>query len=371
MKTLHLDTGREWRGGQRQALLLLQGLQRAGHPAVLLAPDAPLLARARAAGIDAYAWNPAGELDVGAAVTAARAIIEFAPDVVHAHSAHAHTLGAIAGWRAGQPAFVVSRRVDFPVAGHLFSRLKYRLPVNRYFCISRGVMEVMERSGIPRARLALVPSGIDLPDPATVRAAAAKAPALRELLGVSATTPVIGTVAALAPHKDHADLLRAAALVHAQRPDVHFAWVGEGECRSALERQRAQLGLAGHVHLLGFRDDALELLVQFDLFALASYLEGLCTSLLDSQALGIPIVATEVGGIPDVIADGRTGRLVPARAPEAFGGALLEALDHPEWTAAWARAASESVRGFSAAAMVERSLQEYDAVSRERAARKT
>ena len=370
MKTLHLDTGREWRGGQRQALLLLQGLERTGHPAVLLAPDAPLLARARAAGIDAYPWNAVGELDVGAAVAAARAIQEFAPDVVHAHGARR---ARSARSPAGAPGVRRSwcRGVDFPVAGHLFSRLKYRLPVDRYFCISRGVMEVMERSGIPRARLALVPSGIDLPDPAVVRAAAAKAPSLRETLGVSTATPVIGTVAALAPHKDHADLLRAAALVHARRPDVHFAWVGEGECRSALMRQRALLGLEGQVHLLGFRDDALELLVQFDLFALASYLEGLCTSLLDAQALGIPIVATAVGGIPDVIADGRTGRLVPARDPQAFAEALLEALDHPERTSEWTRAASESVRGFSAAAMVERSLQEYDAVSRERAARKT
>jgi glycosyltransferase involved in cell wall biosynthesis len=365
MRVAHLDTGRTWRGGQAQVLHLARGLAARGHACLLLAPPGPLLERARAAGIETAAWRPLAEWDPVALLRAAGRLRRFGAAVAHCHSAHAHAVGVPAARLAGVPGVVVSRRVDFAVAGGAMSRLKYRLPVDRYLCISRGVMEVMRAGGVPEARLALVPSGVELPA-AGAREAGAGAPDLRGLLGVPPNTPVVGTVAALAPHKDHATLLRAAARVTAARPDAHFAWVGEGECRPALERLRAGLGLERHVHLLGFRGDALGLLAQFTVFALSSHLEGLCTSLLDAQSLGVPVVATAVGGVPDVVADGRTGRLVPGRDPEALARGLLEALERPEERRRWAEAALVSVRDFDVGRMVERTLAQYEAVLRER-----
>jgi glycosyltransferase involved in cell wall biosynthesis len=273
---------------------------------------------------------------------------------VHAHSAHAHALGVPAARMAGVPVVVVSRRVDFEVGGNPFSRIKYRMPVDAYLCISQGVRQVLVRAGIPESRLALVPSGVALPEPNGKPSAD-----LRALIGVPAETPVVGTVAALAPHKSHIDLLEAADRVVRSGSPAHFAWVGEGGCRAALERRRAELGLESRVHLLGFREDARALLAQFTLFALPSRLEGLCTSLLDAQALGIPIVATATGGIPDAVTDGVTGRLVPPADPEAMAKALLEALSRPDLRAAWSGAARESVRAFSAGRMVEGTLAAY------------
>jgi glycosyltransferase involved in cell wall biosynthesis len=207
-----------------------------------------------------------------------------------------------------------------------------------------------------------VPSGIELPDPGE----AARAPDLRTELGLAPGTPILGTVAALAPHKDHATLLEAAARVGAARPDAHFVWIGEGECRPALERRRAALGLEARVHLLGFRPGARALIPQFTLFVLSSSLEGLCTSLLDAQALGAPIVATATGGIPDVVEDGATGRLVPPRDPAALARALLEALDDPASRARWVERARVTVRGFEWHRTVERTLEVYEDVLRER-----
>lgn len=365
MRIAHLDTGRDWRGGQTQVRLLLLGLAKRGHRVLLLAPPGPLLERARAEGIEAHEWNARGEWDLGAVLAASRALRTFNPHVVHAHSAHAHTLGVPAARLARVPVTVVSRRVDFAVGGNLWSRLKYRMPVDRYLCISDGVMEVMRRAGIPERRLALVPSGIALPDPARANTAS-QVPTLRVLAGIAADAPVFGTVAALAPHKNHADLLRAAAIVVRERPEAQFVWIGEGECRLALERQRASLGLERSVHLLGFRPDARELMSQFTVFALASWLEGLCTSLLDAQSLAVPIVATRVGGIPDVVEDGVNGRLVAARDPEALARALIESLDHPELRSGWSAKGQETVRAFSDDAMVERTLRAYESVLAER-----
>ena len=368
MRILHLDTGREWRGGQAQVLLLLEGLRARGHESRLLAPRGPLLERAEAAGLAVSEWRPRSEWDPGAALGARGAIRAARAEIVHCHSAHAHPPGAAAAWLADVPV-VVSRRVDFAVARNPLSALKYSMPVDRYLCISRGVIEAMAASGVPRACLVLVPSGVPLPPEGGGGAPAAGEADLRALIGAGPGAEVVGTVAALAPHKNHADLARAAAIVVAQRPAVHFAWIGEGECRAALERQIASLGLERSVHLLGFRADARALLRQFTVFALSSYLEGLCTSLLDAQALGVPVVATAVGGIPDVVEHGRTGLLAPGRDPAGLAAALLETLGDPEAARRRAAEALRSVRAFSADAMVERTLQEYDTVRRARSAR--
>jgi len=357
VKVAHLDTGRTWRGGQGQVLLLMRELCRAGIEQELLAPAGPLLEKARAEGLATRRWESHGELDLPAVLAARAALAAFAPDVAHLHSAHAHALGVPAARAARVPAVVVSRRVDFRIGGNPLSRLKYLLPVDRYFCISEGVRRAMLASGVAEERLALVPSGVDL---AEVEAeGAAGAPDLRGWLGLPADAEIVGTVASLAPHKNHALLLEAAPAVLAARPRAHFVWFGDGECRGTLERRRAALGLAERVHLPGFRADAKALMRQFDLFVLASYLEGLCTSLLDAQALGVPIVATAVGGVPEVVHDGVSGRLVSALEPAALAAAILGALADPGARAAWVEGGRRSVRAFGIEHTAARTVEEY------------
>ena len=361
---MHVDTGRTWRGGQGQVLLLMRELARRGHDQHLLAPHGPLLEGARAAGLPVTRWEAHGELDVPAMFAARRALASFAPDVAHLHSAHAHALAAWPARWAGVPATVVSRRVDFKVAQHAFSALKYRMPVDRYFCISRGVEQVMRVSGVPAARLALVPSGVDL---AAVRAqGAAPVADLRAWLGIPADADVVGTVASLAPHKHHALLLQAVPAILARRANTHFVWLGEGECRGALERERAALGVVKHVHMPGFHPQAAALMRQFTLFALTSYLEGLCTSLLDAQVLGVPIVATAVGGIPEVVTDDVTGALIATLQAPAVAARILEALGDPARRARWAAAAGQSVQAFGIAHTADRTVLEYARVLTQR-----
>lgn len=366
MRLAHLDTGRDWRGGQGQVLLLMRELARAGHAQLLLAPHGPLLERARAAGLETMVWRSSGELDVFAMAAAHAALRRFAPDIAHLHSAHAHALGVLPARIAGVRGVVVARRVDFLVRQQLFSRFKYALPVDRFLCISEGVRSAMLASGVPAARLALVPSGIDLE---AVRVEGqAPAPDLRELCGLSPEARVIGTVASLAPHKNHALLLDAAVRVCAEEPMAHFVWLGEGGERSKLEARREESGLRTRVHMLGFRDDARALMRQFELFCLSSNLEGLCTSLLDAQALGVPIVATAVGGVPEVVEDGVTGSLVRTLDADALADALLAALRDPMRRDAWRTQARTSVERYSISRTARLSESEYARVLAERAA---
>ena len=125
--------------------------------------------------------------------------------------------------------------------------------------------------------------------------------------------PVVGNVAALTDHKDHATLVEAMALLRPRSPEARFVIVGEGELRPALEGLARERGASDRVVFAGFRTDLDRLLPAFDVFCLSSRLEGLGTSLLDAMAFARPVVATAAGGIPEAVEDGVTGRLVRRR----------------------------------------------------------
>jgi error-prone DNA polymerase len=289
VKIAHVDSEPGWRGGQAQVLGLLRGLAARGHTVVLLCPAGPLAERAAAAGVRVLPFAARSDFDLGAARRLTRDLRAERPDLVHLHSGRAHAVGAPAARWAGRLPVVVSRRVDFAVATHPLSALKYRFGVDRYLCISEGVRRVLAAAGVPERRLRVVPSGIDvgrwreLPDPA----------ALARELGLAPGTPVAGNIAALAPHKDQSTLLRAAGVLATRRPEVRWVVFGEGPLRAALESERARLGLAEVVALPGFTERIGEALALLDVFVLSSYLEGLGTSVLDAQAAGVPVVATQ------------------------------------------------------------------------------
>ena len=360
MRIAHVDTGRTWRGGQAQVWGLCRGLAARGHDQIVLAPRGPLTDRLTAGGIAWQRLESLNDLDFFASWRLSRALARYGPDLVHLHSGRAHALGARAA--RGRPV-VVSRRVDFEVSSGLARRWKYGRGVDRYLCISEGVRRVLVRGGIAPERLAVVPSGIDLerwrtlPDPA----------ALRARLGLASKAPVLGTIAALAPHKDLFNLLAAAAILRERVPRARWVVFGEGELRSPLERDRRARGLDDVVLFPGFLEHVGEALALMDVFVLSSYLEGLGTSVLDAQAAGVPVVATETGGVPEMIVSGDNGWLVPPRDAAALAGAVAEALAHPEERARRAARARETVRRFSLDATVEATLAVYRDVLAERA----
>jgi L-malate glycosyltransferase len=144
-------------------------------------------------------------------------------------------------------------------------------------------------------------------------------------------------------------------------PDARFVIFGEGELRAALERQIADLGLEKHVILGGFRPDVLSLLKGFDLFVMPSVTEGLGTSLLDAMACRKPIVASDVGGIPEVVVDGKTGLLVPPKDAERLAAAVVRLLrDSALATSLAAGGFARVQQRFTVERMVEQTLAVYE-----------
>jgi glycosyltransferase involved in cell wall biosynthesis len=140
---------------------------------------------------------------------------------------------------------------------------------------------------------------------------------------------VIGCIARLSEAKDHDNLLKAFATIETKRNAVKLLLVGEGEMREVIEQRIAELGLGASVELLGNRNDIPELLARMDIFVLPSKREGFPVSILEAMAAGRPVVATDVGGVSEVISSGKNGLVVPPENPDALADALLFLLDNP------------------------------------------
>lgn len=358
MFSLHIDTAQTWRGGQNQVLLTVLGLRTIGHRAALVAHPDGELARRASEGHNLIRLAPRHELDLAAGWRLARLLRQLRPDIVHAHDPHGVAMAALAlSFSPPEPRLplIASRRVDFHMRGNSFSRWKYR-QVDCFIAASEMIRAMVIEDGIPASQVATVHEGIDVD-----RVVAAVPVNIHAEFWLPTHAPVVGNVAALVPHKGQKHLVEAAALAVRHVPDARFIIAGEGELRAALERQIKDLHLEKHVILTGFRADVLGLLKSFNLFVMSSVTEGLGTSLLDAMAASRPIVATRAGGIPEVVADGETGVLVPPRDGAALADAIVRLLNDRAARETMGRAGLARVRErFSAERMVRETAAVYE-----------
>ena len=301
----------------------VMGLRARRQRTALIAHPEGELFRRMSEGTDLIPLATRNEIDLAAAWKLSRLFKQLRPDVVHAHDPHAVAMGAMAlsiTSPTPMPVLVASRRIEYRIAVNSFSRWKYG-QVDCFIAISEAVRDRLVSDGIPRSKTVVVHEGVDVErivhlTPANVHAA----------FYLPTHAPVVGNVGALVAQKGHQHLIDAAALVVKRIPDVRFVILGEGELRPQLEEQIRRKHLERHVFLAGFRPDALELIKGFDLFALSSLHEGLCTSLVDAMAASRAAVATEVGGVPEVMVDRETGYLVPSRDHDAMAERIVDLL---------------------------------------------
>jgi glycosyltransferase involved in cell wall biosynthesis len=327
---VHVASGREWRGGQRQVLLLARELQRGGltNQVVVTGAGTELGFRLRQEGVRVHEAPWRIGLDPGVLLPIIREI-RAGGALLHAHDAHAVTLAGLCS--------VATRRVDF----HL-RRPGLWGQAARIIAISAAVADVLSEDGIRLERVMMVHSGIDLE-----AARQAEPLGIRDWLGLPKETTLACTVGALVPHKDHVTLLHAARRVASRYPSLHWIIAGEGELRPVLEWLTSELDLTSRVHFLGQVAHPLRVIADADLYVMSSREEGLGTSVLDAMARGIPIASTSAGGLPEMLHDG-AGILVPPRNPEALAGAVERILSNPELRRRLVERASRTVERFSA-----------------------
>jgi glycosyltransferase involved in cell wall biosynthesis len=321
MKVLHVESGRHLYGGARQVLYLLEALRGSGVESVLACAAGSDVERAgRAQGERVCALPMHGDLDPLLFFRLLRLIRAERPAIVHLHSRRsADVQGGLAAAAAGVPA-VLSRRVDHPPSP-LLARWQFGL-YDRVIAISEEIRRVLLAANVPAERVVCVPSAVDL---ARFARPAGRAHA-RAALGVGADDAVIGVVAQLIERKGHRFLLDAFPAIRAAAPQARLLFLGRGPLEPELRAQAGRQGLADRVHFAGFREDLPDLYPALDVVAHPATAEGLGVALLEAAAAERPIVASAVGGIPEIVRDGETGLLVPPRDSAALGSAIVRLL---------------------------------------------
>lgn len=356
MRVLQVDTERGWRGGQRQTLLLARELARAGHRCLVAARAGEALAeRTAAAGLTVVPVRPRSELALATALRLRSVIRRESIQVVHAQAAHALTLAVLA--TIGTDArVVVTRHLAKRLRDNAVTRWKYRRAA-AILAVSRAAADALVASGIPRDRVTVVHGGVEVD-----RTVVPAGPDRLASLGIPADAPLAVMVGALVAQKDPLTFVRAIAAARRVVPELHALLLGDGGLRTNIESEVHALDLADVVHLAGFRAGVDELLAAGDVAVLASRFEGLPLVVMDAFVLGVPVAATAGAGIPELVADGETGLLVPVGDHEALGAAIARIIRDPALHERLAAGGRARARDFSIERTVAGTMAAYERV---------
>ncbi|MFO7323870.1 MAG: glycosyltransferase [Chloroflexota bacterium] len=324
-------------GAERHLLMLLSGLRQRGVDGqiiLLVEPRNPMDDFVQAAaerGIPLGRVAIHSDIDISVSRRLRRAFAEMKPDIVHTHLLHADLYGIPAARLARVPAVVSSRHNDNSFRRRLPMRLLNRAlwrGVDAGIAVSDAVRAFcIEVEGAPPAKMHTIRYGLeDRPDPARRQADRI---AVRSELRLSPDAPVIGMVGRLIEQKGIEYGLRAFAAVAPDYPDARLLISGEGPLRNKLEALAASLGVKDRVQFLGWREDVLRIFAALDIFLMPSLWEGFGLVLLEAMSQRLPIVASCVSAIPEVVQHGVTGLLVPPRDTGALAGALRVLLADP------------------------------------------
>jgi len=334
---LVIDTERVWRGGQDQLLALLRGLRQRKHQVHLICQPHTLLGtRADESGICVHPLAIRSEIGPHSFLSLISVLRRVRPGILAFNTPKAILIGTLAAKFAPVGAKIIFRRVNFPLHNNFFSRFKYTWGIDRIIAISESIRLQLQMCGIPAALINTIYEGMDLslyPPPIEPKHRTAHDPV------------VIGTVAHLSREKGLNYLIQAASLI----PDVHnrmrFVIVGDGKCLPELKELCQRKGLQDIFHFAGFHSSTFSFMQSFDIFVLPSLSEGLSSAILEAMSASLPIIATKVGGIPELVKDGDNGLLVAPADPAALAFAIQHLTDKPEESTRMGQRGRERIEG--------------------------
>lgn len=342
LKIVHIDTGRELRGGQRQLLILARGLRARGHEQVLVCPEGGALeARARAEGFQVFALPPHDPGNAHGILQLRQLLLAAPADILHAHDGRGQTLSWLAslGMRGRR---VASRRVTFAPDAPARQRFIYGRTCHTVIAVSDHIRKLLVSVGVPEARIEVIPDSLDWPQEVPGPEVCAKA---RAAWGFADTDFIIGHVGAFTREKGQDLAVKALCTLREKVPQARLVLVGGGP---QLPQARAEAEKApGSIRFIEHVENLAEFFPGLNLYVMPSRAEGLGSSALLAMGYGLPVVATRVGGLPEIVEDGKTGWLVTPESPEALAQAIAEAASDGARLRRFGAAARERARAFS------------------------
>ena len=339
-RILHLINHFELGGTECQAVLLLQHLDRTRYDVRLaaLSTSGPLFEKVAPlySHIERYPLTCFYNFNALKQIARLRSFLRAnSIRIVHTHEFYSGILAVMAAQFTDAQVITSQRNLRMSDRlVHVWGRRVLNALADRILVNAEAIKnDIVSVSSVSPAKVIVIKNGLASPlrgkewgDLPTVLSAAKVM--LTGELGIPISSTIVGMVANLRPVKGHQYLIDAAARVLRVHPHAHFVLIGEGELRDALARQAKDLGIENRVHFMGHRKDAGSLVAGFDVAVLASLHEGLPNTVLEAMAAGVPVVATAVGGVTEIIEDGKTGYLVRPANPDAMAERLKYMLEH-------------------------------------------
>ncbi len=319
--------------------------------------ESALAAEARRAGIDVRIIRERGRFDPGVLPQIRRYVEEWRPHVVQTHQVKSHFLMRLSGlWRSRLWLAFHHGYTSEDLKMRLYNQLdRWSLPLaDRVVTVCNAFARQLEKRGVARERICVRHNAVTFPEPCDPE----KAESLKRTLVSEEGVPVLLTAGRLSREKGHRDLIEAVRELRRLEPGLAFCLVvlGEGKERPRIEALCRRYGLEREVKLVGHQDDVAPYYAMADVVVIPSHSEGSPNVLLEAMASGVPVVATRVGGIPEIVAEGETGLLVPPHNPRALAEALVRLLHCREERERLAEAARRVVASEYTPEAYERSL---------------
>lgn len=375
IKVLHVIGGGEFGGAEQYLITLLRNMDRQDfHIVVACLFGAPLAGRLAAEGFPHRVFPMAGKLDLKVIFRLSDYIKENCFDIVHTHGVRANLVGRLAARKAGIKNIVTTihsnLEYDYPRKLDLYVNKiseKLTLPLTKHFItVSEDLAGyVCEKYGISKRRVSVIYNGLELNK---YFFSEAKRAQIRKQFKIADNETLLAVISRLHPVKGHSILFYAFEQLVRDFPFLKLLIVGTGPEKKRLEEQARELGIAGNVIFAGFRKDIPEVLTAVDIVVQPSLSEGFGLSIIEAMAMEKPVVASAVGGVPEIIKNRVNGLLVPPGDPIALSEAITSVLELPGLARELARTGRETVeKKFTAEAMARKTAEVYEKLVRRRA----
>lgn len=347
MRVLHIASERTWRGGEQQMAYLIEELQQLQvNSFVACRRHSAFETYCQQHNIPHISLSFAKPLLPLAARQLQQYISRHQIQLLHLHSSLAHTLGVLTHLLGARADLILSRRVAFSIGRNPLSVFKYNYSgIKRIICVAEEVSRQMAASIADGSKCIVVHDGIDID---TLRNTInPQEKYLRHTYKIPPDVRLIGNVSALDRHKDYFTFLDTVKLLKEQGLQARYFAIGSGPLEQQIKAYARKLGLQNDVIFTGFIPNAKQALAELDILLFTTIKEGLGSTVLDAFACRTPVVATNTGGIPEMVQDGITGMLAPVKSPEALAQKCLQVLQNPELREYLVENASKKVMEFT------------------------